>query len=348
MSKETGISWTNSTWNPLRGCTEVSPGCAHCYAATLAARFSGAGQPYEGLAYFDANGKAHWTGKIRTVPEKLDDPIRWTKPRMIFVNSMSDLFHEDVPDEFIDKTFAAMALAGWHTFQVLTKRANRLATYFSAGSRREAIVGQIQSLGWRARGGLSYQLNGEGSGSPLSKQVGIREGWLWPLPNVWLGVSAEDQRRSDERIPHLLRAPAAVRFVSYEPALGPVNLGLWRVAIPKHREHWPTERVRNFWVIVGGESGQNSRPFDLAWARSVIRQCKDAGVPVFVKQIGAVPVGSDGETSIIGRYENTFGNGSWRRLSDSKGGDMEEWPADLRVREFPEVVQVAGVQGSLF
>jgi protein gp37 len=267
---ETSISWTNWTWNPLRGCLEISPGCAFCYAAAYAARFSGLGQPYEGLAYFDANGKAHWTGRIRTVPEKLDEPIRKRKPLMIFVNSMSDLFHEDVPDEFIDKVFASMALSGWHTFQILTKRANRLATYLSAGSRREAIVGQIASLGWRARGGLSYRLNGDGSGTPLSKQVGIREGWLWPLPNVWIGVSCEDQKRADERIPHLLRTPAAVRFLSVEPLLGPVDL---QSCLCDFELGQGSSFGNLHWVICGGESGPRARPCDLGWIRGpLLRQ----------------------------------------------------------------------------
>jgi protein gp37 len=331
---ETSISWTNWTWNPLRGCLEISPGCAFCYAAAYAARFSGLGQPYEGLAYFDANGKAHWTGLIRTVPEKLVEPIRKRKPLMIFVNSMSDLFHEDVPDEFIAAVFAVMGIARHHTYQVLTKRAGRMANL-------------VSSLTW------DDCVNAFCRQYPRSIDIGFSKP-AWPLPNVWLGVSTEDQKRADERIPHLLLTPASVRFLSVEPLIGPVRL-------PMDNCHPAclgdpsacgvgSDRCgcRLDWVIVGGESGPHARPFEIDWARSVIRQCKDSGVACFIKQIGAVPIGHDGETAVIGRYQSTFGNGAWRRLDDPKGGDMEEWPDDLKVREFPDVAQAIGIQGSLF
>jgi protein gp37 len=340
---ETSISWTNWTWNPLRGCLEISPGCAFCYAAAYAARFSGPGQPYEGLAYFDANGKAHWTGLIRTVLEKLDEPIRKRKPMMIFVNSMSDLFHEDVPDEFIAAVFAVMGIARHHTYQVLTKRAERMANL-------------VSSLTW------DDCVNAFCRWYPRSIDIGLAKP-AWPLPNVWLGVSTEDQKRADERIPHLLRASAAVRFLSVEPMLGPVDLadvkGEMDVIESLTGAYWPDwmgnaievpgcREMAIHWVIVGGESGPKARPCDLAWIRSVVGQCREARVPCFVKQLGAVPIGHDGETAVIGRYQSTFGNGAWRRLDDPKGGDIEEWPDDLKVREFPNVVQTAGIQGSLF
>ena len=122
MGTKTGISWTEATWNPVRGCDPVSPGCLNCYAATMAARFNGPGQPYEGLAIRKPGQDAKWTGKIMLVEKHLLDPLRWQKPRRVFVNSMSDLFHKDIPDEYIDRVFAVMALATRHTFQVLTCR----------------------------------------------------------------------------------------------------------------------------------------------------------------------------------------------------------------------------------
>lgn len=237
---KTKIEWTDATWNPLRGCSRVSDGCRNCYAEKVANRFSGPGQPYEGLI---AKG-GQWNGKIKLVPEKLSEPLRWKKPRMVFVNSMSDLFHESVPDDFIDKVFAIMAQCPEHTFQILTKRPKRMLSYLSA-----------KNLGRRVNSYLPSTVN-------------------YPIPpkNVWLGVSVEDQKSADERIPLLLRCPAAVRWVSAEPLLGPVNLTF---------EDRPVD-----WVVVGGESGHGARPMAHSWARSLRDQCVSAGVPFFMKQMG--------------------------------------------------------------
>ncbi len=174
-NQKNGIVWTDETWNPLRGCSRVSEGCRNCYAESVARRFDGPGLPYEGLI---ASG-GQWNGQIKLVPEKLDEPLRWQRPRRIFVNSMSDLFHPNVPNEYIDRVFAVMALASQHTFQVLTKRPERMLEYLN---RRTT------------------------------------------MPNVWLGVSIENQVTADERIPLLLQTPAAVRWVSAEPLLRPVDL----------------------------------------------------------------------------------------------------------------------------
>jgi protein gp37 len=344
---ETSISWTNWTWNPLRGCLEISPGCAFCYAAAYAARFSGLGQPYEGLAYFDANGKAHWTGLIRTVPEKLVEPIRKRKPLMIFVNSMSDLFHEDVPDEFIAAVFAVMGIARHHTYQVLTKRAGRMANL-------------VSSLTW------DDCVNAFCRQYPRSIDIGFSKP-AWPLPNVWLGVSTEDQKRADERIPHLLRTPAAVRFLSVEPLLGLVSLTSkgYIAATGDHPEMYGYmagpddgksvvyktrgEALANSgisWVIVGGESGPKARPCDLAWIRSVVGQCREAGVPAFVKQMGSNPKGNCTDCTLVA--SERLHCLQCDRFRDPKGGDPSEWPADLRIQEFPGVSQAVGVQGNLF
>ena len=310
MGQSTTIAWTDATWNPLRGCTEISPGCAHCYAAAIAARFSGPGKPFEGLAYRDANGKAHWTGKIATAPEKLREPLTWRKPRMVFVNSMSDLFHEDVPEEYIAAVFGIMGIASQHTFQVLTKRAARMADVLSRLTWDQCLSALSTTY--------PYGLTAAGAAPP------------WPLPNVWLGTSVENQKCADERIPHLLRTPARVRFLSCEPLLEYVEIG-WAMpcevnAQPPHFLAGCYERGID-WVIVGGESGPGARPCNIAWIRSIVRQCRAAGVACFVKQVGALPCVD--QHSDKGAF--------YALLKDPKGGNPEEWPEDLRVREWPKL-----------
>jgi protein gp37 len=320
VSDQSAIEWTDATWNPVRGCTKVSPGCAHCYAETFAERFRDVkGHPYE--QGFD----------LRLVPEKLDEPLRWKKPRRVFVNSMSDLFQDGVPDAYIDQVFAAMALAPQHTFQVLTKRADRLRAYLSSDGRHDAIVRSMDMPPWMP---------------PGSRFPRVPENW--PMPNVWLGVSVENQHFADERIPLLLQTPAAVRFISAEPLLEAVDL---KRHLPKSMFHCRNcgrelmrdrcDRCGTFdntatneiigldWVIVGGESGHGARAFDIAWARSIVAQCKAAGVPVFVKQLGTNPHAQVSAAVAVSRPVIPM------VLRDRKGGDVAEWPEDLRVREFP-------------
>jgi len=186
MSDKTGIEWTDATWNPATGCSKVSQGCKHCYAEREWPRMTKLVPAYAGRAFTD----------VATHADRLDQPLRWKKPRMIFVNSMSDLFHQDVPDSFIDQVFAVMALAPQHTFQVLTKRAKRMREYMSEGARASAVFDIMRNseIGYLA------------GGDKLPPQS-------WPLPNVWLGVSVEDQAAADERIPLLLDTPAAVRWI---------------------------------------------------------------------------------------------------------------------------------------
>lgn len=324
MSTNSSIEWTatehpdgtvtpGSTWNPVRGCTTVSPGCAHCYAEVFAERFRGVkGHPYE--QGFD----------LRLVPEKLTEPLSWKKPRRVFVNSMSDLFQEGVPDKFIDRVFAVMALARPHTFQILTKRAERMREYFSiqedALLERWAAASMEQPLPLDA---ISRDNLRDGSDRDEEETYTAERAWSeirngdFPLPNVWLGVSVENQHFADERIPLLLRTPAAIRFISAEPLLGPVDLAFWLQ--PSGPEEASSGTYLD-WVIAGGESGSKARPFDLAWARSIVQQCADAGVACFVKQLGAKPH-----------------DGRLRFYLDKKGGDPSEWPVDLRVRQFPPV-----------
>lgn len=358
----TSIEWTDKTWNPVRGCSRVSEGCRNCYAEKIAGRFDeGAFKGFAELRFSDAtkggDGRfhGHWTGKVELIPEKLDEPLRWRKPQRVFVNSMSDLFHESLSDEAIAAVFGVMASAPQHTYQVLTKRPKRMLSWFSAWSRAMASLGAhpvAECKAWAEDRAPGLKLNaGLGVNTPKYEIA------PWPLPNVWLGVSCEDQATADERIPLLLQTPAAVRFVSYEPALGPVDFTAIKRTQAEGFMRPLDGRFRTLdWVIVGGESGPGARPFDVEWARSTVRQCKAAGVPVFVKQLGARPF--DGYLSDIELVEGGKGRprpadqplspdearaivGALRverrlKLRDPKGGDPSEWSEDLRVREFPK------------
>ncbi len=314
MSKTT-ISWTEFTWNPVRGCSMAkgseNGGCLNCYAARMAARgLPGINSPTTGepFAVMRDSGP-RWTGRVELIESMLDIPLRRKKPTTWFVNSMSDLFHEALPNEAIDRVFAVMALCPQHRFQCLTKRAARMEEYCTerGGHISDAII-RLR----RARGD-----NGVVVPVPLLPPGAT---W-WPLPWVWLGVSCEDQKTADERIPHLLSTPAAVRFVSYEPALGPVDFAKW---LP-----YRAGRSALNLIIVGGESGPGARLFDIQWARNTIAQCKAANVPCFVKQLG----------SKWAKRRNLQPD-QWCQV-DNKGGDPSEWPEDLRVREFPALPKVS-------
>lgn len=289
MSDKTGIEWTDATWNPVTGCAKVSAGCKHCYAEREWPRMTRLVPAYAGREFTD----------VRTHADRLNQPIRWAKRRMIFVNSMSDLFHPAVPDYFIDSVFGVMwaCLYGrneqdGHIFQVLTKRADRMRDYFKT-DRREA---------W-ARAAVHH-----GGGIDPDGIFDQVTGFDGPHPRIWLGVSVEDQAAADERIPLLLDTPAAVRWISAEPLLGPVDAS--RYMWPVHAR-WPAkfaspeeakaagEEVtyhrqglvgawRKFidWVVVGGESGPKARPMHPQWARDLRDQCAAAGVPFLFKQWG--------------------------------------------------------------
>lgn len=265
----TKIEWTDETWNPVTGCSKVSQGCKNCYAERIFPR---------------AYGKRQFTD-VRCHPERLNAPLHWKKPRRIFVNSMSDLFHENVPDEFIDRIFAAMALCQQHMFQVLTKRPERMRSYLRQVSDERDMQRWINA---------AVEL----TDSPCAVHI---EDLDWPLPNVWLGVSVEDQATSDQRIPLLLQTPAAVRFISAEPLLGPIDL--------LHIKHTinPPSYPQLDWVIVGGESGPSARPSHPDWFRSLKEQCQAAGVACFMKQI----------------------------TERGRKIPFESFPPELQVREFP-------------
>ncbi len=290
-----GISWTDQTWNPIRGCTRVSEGCRHCYAETMAARFCGPGQPYEGLARMTPSG-SRWTGNVRFVEEHLCGPLRWRRPRKVFVNSMSDLFHASVADYQLDQLFAVMSLAPQHTFQVLTKRPERMVKYLMGDCVRSRIVAHQWGI-------VEDRVDPTDRRSDDIRATAYDvDGDDWPLPNVWLGVSCEDQANADERIPLLLQTPAAVRWVSAEPLLSSLDLGRWltkkfqvdydemMARFPVQPTYMPAHLRRPpdglDWVVVGGESGPGARPMHPAWARSLRDQCQSTGVPFFFKQWG--------------------------------------------------------------
>jgi protein gp37 len=286
---KTAIGWTDETWNPVRGCSRVSEGCRHCYAEQQAARIVRMGKgkptPYDGLVKL-VNGEPRWTGVVRLVPERLADPLRWRQPRRVFVNSMSDLFHESLTNEQIAAVFGVMAACPRHTFQVLTKRARRMREWFE----------------WIARGDddspndsedIAYYLDDATcdaiAGNFDCCHLGLTGRKMpWPLPNVWLGVSVENQGAADERIPELLDTPAVVRFLSCEPLLGDVSLfaflngALRNECLEKLGGSRRTPGID--WLIDGCESGKEARPALPEWFASLEEQCRVAGVAYFHKQ----------------------------------------------------------------
>lgn len=288
MGTKTNISWTETTWNPVIGCSKVSPGCAHCYAEELSKSPKMRRFGYTGLPWTPANAELN----VQLKPERLEQPLHWREPRRVFVNSMSDLFHELVPFSFIDKVFAVMALTPWHIYQILTKRPERMREYMQSG-RKVAIWVQAEQMMLMGRRYFGPTLTGT-LGS-YTYQGGPMDDKPWPLSNVWLGTSIENQRWADERIPHLLKVPATVRFLSCEPLLGPLDLTIAK--LPSEATCHPLKvqegnyPVSGFvgpikWVIVGGESGPHFRPMNLNWARSIRDQCIEAGAAFFFKQSG--------------------------------------------------------------
>lgn len=312
----TKIQWAGKTWNPIVGCSKISAGCQNCYAITQAYRNAAMGAKLENpgrLAYYEGltekrGDRIEWTGQVNFVPESLQIPIKTRKPTTWFVNSMSDLFHESVTDEQLDQIFAVMSATPYHTYQVLTKRPERMLAYFT-----------------------ERHLNRIGSVSGVEIAIAL------PLPNVWLGVTVENQKAADDRIPLLLQTPAAVRFLSCEPLLEEVNLisiargGINHCnALTGYR--WDYGGTRPCpapmadpidWVIVGGESGHGARDSYLSSIQSIVDQCASADVPCFTKQTGSNPWEHDSQQVVV----------------TGKGGDPEEW-ARLGYnwpRQFPKV-----------
>jgi protein gp37 len=323
MSK---IEWTNKTWNPVVGCSKVSPGCKNCYAIHMAWRLQHIGhsaQKYSGTVEKSPAGKLNWTGKVNIIEKEFVKPFTWKKPTMIFVNSESDLFHESVPFQVVRALFGVMSVCKQHTFQILTKRPQRMFDFF------EWL--KLMDPDWQDDpANYAYDICVEhgietGCGSAFETEA-------WPLKNVWLGVSVENQQAADERISLLLQVPAAVRFLSCEPLLGPVTL-------PRHAGAISTvcitcsgtgkvngircprrciEGKNPFaidWIIAGGESGKDARPMNPYWVRSLRDQSVTAGIPFFFKQWGEWRIYDhwDGDNArVIGQfYFDEFHQGNY-------------------------------------
>lgn len=328
-----GVVTPGASWNTTRGCDKISPGCKHCYAETFAERWRGIpGHPYE--LGFDP----------RLVPSKLGDPLGWKRGRKIFVDSMSDLFHKDFPNEYIAAVFGVMAACPQHTFIMLTKRAERLPDWFDwiAGEGRflQGEIGEVPPSGSPVPSACAMFV-GQQFQKPSDEVLGA-DGWRsamkapWPLPNLWLGVSVEDRERLS-RIDELRKVPAAVRVVSFEPLLedlGPVDLsGIG-------------------WGIMGNESGPKCRPGLVPAIQNLLQQHLEQGVPPFVKQVGGNvidrnDVGFDGaspeEWPTPVRVEASANRDDHQgalvriRLKNRKGSEPSEWPEQLRVQQWPAV-----------
>ncbi|MCC5636359.1 phage Gp37/Gp68 family protein [Nostoc sp. CHAB 5844] len=306
----TNIQWTDETWNPIVGCSRISPGCTNCYAATAAASAR--------LQQFPQYQKVKdWDGTVEFVESQLLKPLSLKKPKKIFVCSMSDLFHENVLDEWRDRVFAIMALCQQHIFQVLTKRPHRALSYFTRENRFAFIDYQAYEILRNGRDEYHRE-------HPVVKL---------PLKNCWIGTTTENQAMADLRIPILLKIPAAVRWLSVEPLLSEIDLTRitedsdvpYTINCLTGEESYSGSRRKGIvppvnWVVVGGESGKNARPCAVSWLRSAVQQCQSADIPVFVKQLGSNCCTLPGLS---------FG------YSDSKGGKIEEFPEDLRIRQFP-------------
>lgn len=292
---DTKIEWATKVWNPVTGCIKVSDGCKFCYAERQWPRLEGNKKTlYHGREFTDVQCHEHL----------LQEPFKWKKPERIFVNSMSDLFHEDVPHFFIDQMFAVMALNPHHTFIVLTKRPERMLCWI----KKEWDCEELDIEGADSAQAVQFQItdianNLDSEGFNFSQRQKEIVGWefgeemQWPLPNVWLGVSVEDQQTADERIPLLLDTPAAQRIISYEPALGPVNFEKFLVPpsepVLSGAEGKGAEGASSLnWIIAGGESGPNARPSHPNWFRNVRDQCRQYNIPFFFKQWGEWVAGS--------------------------------------------------------
>lgn len=354
------IEWLNGgdTWNPIRArlknghpvkaavpqhkqgwaCVRISPGCEHCYSEKQNMQCG-------------TNRTRLGTGMNYTVPsldmveiyldqETLLQPLHWKKPRLIFPCSMTDWMADFVPDEFRYGMLAVMALTPQHTYLSLTKRADLQLEFMNDPETRQRVAMAIMDIV------VTLKPRKEGIPIPIehrpdSTEMDPRFWAIWPLPNLWLGTSTENQKYADERIPLLLQTPAAVRWVSAEPLLGPIDLATpfrMREGV-KQDALYGSDGIR--WVVAGGESGPKARPCNIEWIRSLIAQCKAAGVPIFVKQLGAKPYLHKQNSINIQKPGISIRGASFEiessiQLNDPKGGDPAEWPADLRVREYPE------------
>ena len=296
MSDNTAIEWSDASWNPVLGCDRVSPGCDRCYAIVQARIRAGNPNPKVAAAFggltMQAEGRTDWTGRVNLLPERLEQPLRWRKHRKIFVNSLADMFHDDVPEEFIARVFAVMAVARWHTFQMLTKRHGRMKALLTSDSFRAAY-----EAAWDQRASDLSRFGNQKTRDYMDGQPSAP----WPIPNLCLGVSAEDQHWAAIRVHALLSCAqaAGVLWVSAEPLLGAIDLRNLQVrgnvfidalcgdVKTAAGEIYAACPGSVSWVVAGGESGPGSRPMLPDWARSLRDQCQDARVPFLFKQWGA-------------------------------------------------------------
>jgi protein gp37 len=341
MSDGTNIEWADATWQPVLGCTRVSPGCQNCYAISVVHR--GMSPQHKGLTKVRPKDASRpgvdWNGTVRLQPDKLAEPLRWRKPRRVFVCSLADLFHDAVPFEYIAAVFGVMAACPRHTFLVLTKRPERAREFFSwchTWEHGEHRTFRFPFAHFADQHGIGCTEEMRRATASHPDHSNRARDLYWPLPNVHLGTSVEDQATADERIPALLQCPAALHWVSAEPLLGPVRMdyAFWAT----HLHGTPSVR----WLVIGGESGPGARKFNIEWARDLMGYAVGSGCAVFVKQLGSRPIcvrcSGTGQGDGPGGYCWGCGgaDNAAQPMRDRKGGDMSEWPADLRVREVPE------------
>ena len=324
MAEHSAIGWTDATWPIVAGCDYESPGCSNCWAVRDSWRLAHNPHPavreaFAGTVRKTDDGKLVWTGTVRQLRDRLDWPLKWKTPRRIFVCSQSDLFHPSVPDDFILSVFDVMRQCengfasglkrhvASHTFQVLTKHAARMRNFCTR---------------------LRFAQN-DGRGLYLAKDL-PHNGFnpMTALKHVWMGVTVEDQRRAEERIPNLLRTPAALHWLSVEPMLERIDLTDIREP-SEHVERGVHHDLADIgWVVCGGESAQTratTREFDIEWARDLRDQCAAASVPFFMKQLGSRPI-----EGIVEIYPRPAG-----KSTRYKWHEPEHWPEDLRRQEFP-------------
>jgi protein gp37 len=324
----TKIEWTDATWNVVNGCSVISPGCTNCYAMRLAGTRLKHHASRKGLT-IDTKAGPVWNGQVRFDEKVLHQPLKWRRPRRIFVCAHGDLFHDAVPTEAIDRVFAIMAQASQHQFQVLTKRAKRMRNYIHGlGDNGQACLFARRARTMGASPANQLAAGAEHNGKP------------WPLPNVWLGVSAENQHWLEQRVPHLLETPAAKRWISAEPLLRPLDLEPFILPVPQWSNGWlnnypfdyPKHRLD--WVVAGGESGPGARPMHPDWARDLRDQCADAAVPFHFKQWGEHAPGEvagdylDAEKAAKGL---TFFNERWDEAWSEPDGHCDDEPDVYRI-----------------
>ncbi|WP_426018954.1 DUF5131 family protein [Brevundimonas sp. DWR2-3-1b1] len=357
MADHTHIEWTDATWNIVTGCSVVSPGCTNCYAMRLAGTRLRDHPSRKGLTTESKAGPV-WNGQVRFNADWLTQPLRWSKPRKIFVAAHGDLFHDGVTDDQLDQIFAVMALCPQHVFQILTKRPERMLAYFVRLAESQRALDHMSFIVPQVLDDAAARIDGASHGVSFDDTP-------WPLPNVWLGVSAEDQTRAAQRVAILLETPAAVRWVSAEPLLGSIDFRSLEVE-PPHRRYRnaltgqgmsrtdgpffaETLSAKLDWVVVGGESGQGSRPMHPDWARHIRDDCAAAGTPFLFKQWGDWTPGENAQNT-IGRTVDTadWFNDQWHfetlTSASAEGMHIDDEPTCYRAGKKAAGRRLDGVQ----